>query len=53
MTSFKPDQMSSIAQTLTSTKPKGRATSRTVFSVTLLGTPELRLGHETQTIPSR
>src|SRR4029077_7824177 len=34
ITSFSPDQVSSIAQTLTSTNPRGRARSRTVSSET-------------------
>src|ERR1700719_1270074 len=45
-TSFRPDQTSVTAQTLTSTKPRGRPTSRIVFSVTSVGTFEDFLGHE-------
>src|SRR6202030_2056796 len=37
---FNPDQTSSTAQTLMSTKPSGNATARITSSVTLVGTPE-------------
>jgi hypothetical protein len=49
---FNPDQISSTAQTFTSTKPSGNAISRMTSSVTSVETPEDFFGHETQTIPS-
>ena len=42
-----PDQVSSIAQTLLSTRPFGRATSRMAFSSRSVGTPDARFGHAT------
>ena len=44
MTSRRPDQVSSIAQTLLSTRPVGSATSRTTSSDMSVGTPEDRFG---------
>jgi len=52
MTSFNPDHTSSTAHTFMSTRPSGRARSRTTSSVMSVATPELLLGHETQIIPS-
>ena len=40
-----------MAQTLLSTRPSGRATSRTTFSSTVVARPEERLGHATQSPP--
>ena len=51
-TSFGPDHTSSTAQTLTSTKPRGRASAHTVSSVMSVGTPADFFGQETQTVPS-
>jgi hypothetical protein len=48
---FNPDQVSSIAHTLTSTNPSGSAMDRTTSSVTSVGTPADFFGQETQTIP--
>ena len=48
---FNPDQVSSTAQTFTSTKPSGNATSRITSSVTSVATPEDFFGHETQRTP--
>jgi hypothetical protein len=48
---FKPDQVSSIAHTFTSTNPSGSATARTTSSVTSVGTPDDRFGQEPQTTP--
>ena len=45
---FKPDQVSSTAQTLMSTNPSGRATARITSSVTSVATPDDFFGHETQ-----
>ena len=53
MTSLRPDQTSSTAQTLTSTKPRGSAWRRMSSSPISLGTPEERFGHDTQIMPSR
>lgn len=52
MTSFRLDQVASMAQTLTSTKPIGSTTSRITFSVRSVRTPLVRLGQATQIIPS-
>src|SRR5437764_1059718 len=49
---FNPDQVSSTAQTFVSTRPSGSATARMTSSVTLVGTPDDFLGHETQTTAS-
>src|ERR1700721_251798 len=49
---FNPDQMSVIAHTFTSTRPTARPVSRTIFSVTLVATPELFFGQLTQNIPA-
>ena len=38
-----------MAQTLTSTRPRGNAISRTVSSVMSVGTPDAFLGHAIQT----
>ena len=51
MTSFNPDQVSSTAQTLMSTNPSGKATSRMTSSVMSVLTPELFFGQETQSAP--
>src|SRR5579863_10242013 len=51
MTSFNPDQVSSTAQTLMSTRPFFRAKFRTTFSFMSVGTSEAALGHETHSIP--
>ena len=45
-----PDHVSSTAQTLTSTKPSGSATTRTTSSVISVGTPADFFGHDTQTV---
>ena len=52
MTNFKPDQTLSTAQTLMSTRPIGKATSRMVSSVMSVGTLEDLFGQETQITPS-
>src|SRR5260370_16040157 len=52
MTNFNPDQTSSIAQTLMSTRPSGSAVSRTTTSVRSVATPEALFGHDTQIMPS-
>src|SRR5687768_10170420 len=52
-TSLSPDQISSTAQTLTSTRPNGSATSRIVSSVMSVATFEAFLGQLTQMKPSR
>lgn len=51
-TSLRPDQVASTAQTFTSTKPSGKATSRTVSSVMSVATFAAFLGQETQTTAS-
>src|ERR1700675_3151437 len=51
-TSFRPDQTSVTAQTLTSTKPSGRPPSRIVSPVTSVGISEDFLGHETHSSAS-
>ena len=43
-TTRRPDQVSSMAHTLLSTSPSGRATSRTTFSSTVVGQPRGALG---------
>src|SRR5438132_11012804 len=48
---FNPDQVSSTAQTFTSTNPSGNAISRITSSVTSVEMPEDFFGHETQTVP--
>src|SRR5262249_18028249 len=50
-TKRRPDQVSSMAQTLLSTRPEARPTSRTTSSVRSVGTPDARLGHATQSPP--
>jgi len=47
-----PDHVSSIAQTLLSTRPFASATSRTMFSVISVSTPELFLGQATHSAPA-
>lgn len=49
--SFRPDQISSTAQTFTSTKPKSRAISRMVSWVISVGTLAAFFGHDAQTKP--
>ena len=44
MTRRRPDQVASIAQTLLSTRPVGRATSRTTVSLMSVGTLAARFG---------
>jgi hypothetical protein len=51
ITSFNPDQVSSTAHTLTSTKPSGNASARISSSFTSEGTFEAFFGHETQIVP--
>ena len=48
MTSFRPDQVSSTAHTLMSTRPSGSATSRTVSSVMSVSTFAAFFGQEIQ-----
>src|SRR5262245_25792011 len=48
MTRRRADHVSSTAQTLLSTRPRGRANSRTTSSVTVVLTPALFFGHEIQ-----
>src|SRR5450631_4223745 len=45
-TNFRADHTSETAQTFTSTKPSGNATSRIMSSVTSVGTFEDFFGHE-------
>src|SRR5687768_13732633 len=52
ITSFSPDQISSTAQTFTSTSPIGSATSRITSSVRSVRTPLAFFGQDTQTAPS-
>jgi hypothetical protein len=52
ITNFNPDQVSSIAQTLISTRPSGSAVFRTTTSVKSVATPEAFFGHDTQIVPS-
>src|SRR5215813_12134274 len=52
MTRRSPDQTSSIAQTLLSTRPVGRATSRTTSSVMSVGTLAARFGQATHSPPA-
>src|SRR5437879_3155414 len=52
ITNFNPDQMSSTAQTLISTRPSGNAVARRTFSVRSVATPDAFFGHDTQIIPS-
>ena len=51
-TSFNPDQVASIAHTLTSTRPLASACSRTTSSVRSVGTPEARLGQAIHSPPA-
>ncbi len=51
MTSFKPDQTWLTAQTLTSTNPSGKASSRIVSSVMSVGTLAAFFGQDTQITP--
>ena len=43
--------MSSIAHTLLSTQPDGSSSSRSTSSVMSVGTPLVRFGHATHTVP--
>src|SRR5262249_5147145 len=52
MTFLTPDQTSSIAHTLTSTRPCPRTCSRTTLSVRSVGTPEARFGQATHSAPA-
>ncbi len=52
MTRRRPDQTSSIAHTLLSTSPVGRATSRTTSSVTSVTTLDERFGQAIQRPPA-
>jgi hypothetical protein len=52
MTSLSPDQVSSTAQTFTSTSPSGKAISRITSSVTSVGFLDAFFGQETQTAAS-
>src|SRR2546427_568356 len=52
ITKRSPDHVSSIAQTLLSTRPSGRPTSRSASSVRSLSTPELFLGQAIQSAPA-
>src|SRR5262252_284726 len=52
ITNFSPDQTSSTAQTLMSTRPSGSAVSRTTTSLRSVATPLAFLGHDTQIMPS-
>src|SRR5579863_2620621 len=51
ITNFRPDQVSSIAHTLISTRPSGSAASRTTTSLKSLSTPDDFFGHDTQIMP--
>src|SRR6266851_7256626 len=51
ITSFRPDHFSSTAQTLISTRPSGKAASRTVSSVISVGNFAAFLYQETQKEP--
>ncbi len=51
-TSRRPVHVASTAQTLLSTRPRGRATSLTTASVMSVSTPEERLGQAIQRPPS-
>src|SRR6185369_12143183 len=51
-TNLSPDQTSSTAQTLTSTKPSDKPSSRTTLSVRSVFTPDAFFGQETQSMPS-
>src|SRR5262249_1054614 len=52
MTNFSPDQISSMAQTFTSTSPKPNPVSRTRFWSKSVGRPEALLGHAIHSMPS-
>jgi hypothetical protein len=52
ITNFSPDQVASMAQTLTSTRPSGNAMSLTTTSVRSLFTPDAFFGQEIQIMPS-
>jgi len=52
MTNFKPDQTSFTAQTFTSTKPNGKASSRITSPVISVGSLEAFFGQETHTTAS-
>src|SRR5436309_6108933 len=51
-TSFNPDHTPSTAATLISTKPLGRAISRTASSLMSVGKPDDFLGQEIQSAPA-
>src|SRR5689334_3133941 len=51
-TNLSPDQVWSTAQTLTSTSPSGKPSSRTTFSVKSVSTPELIFAQDIQTFSS-
>src|SRR3954468_17683023 len=50
-TNFKADQISSTAQIFTSTNPAANPTSRTMFSLTSVGTPDVFFGQEIHNMP--
>src|SRR5882724_385228 len=52
ITNFNPDQISSTAQTLISTRPSGSAMLRTTTSLRSVEIPEDFFGHDTQIMPS-
>ena len=52
ITCFRPDQISSIAHTLTSTRPWARANSRTTFSSRSVAIPEDRFGQAIHSAPA-
>src|SRR4051812_10355504 len=51
-TNFRPDHVSSIAQTFTSTSPPANPSSRTTFSFKSLLIPDAFFGQEIQSMPS-
>src|SRR5262249_59507057 len=51
MTNFSPDQVSSMAQTFTSTRPKPNPVSRTRFSFKSVGRPDALFGHAIHSMP--
>lgn len=51
-TNLSPDQVASMAQTLTSTRPPCSPTSRTTSSVKSVSAPDAFFGHATQSIPA-
>src|SRR5690242_1614506 len=52
ITPRRPDHVSSIAQTLLSTRPEARKISRTTLSSRSVVTPDARLGHATHRPPA-